>query len=59
MDSQICQHYKYGFCKYKNQCQKDHVKGQCEALSACEDINANDLQYKCSVNMAQSVPIHI
>ena len=45
MEGRICQHYKYGYCKYKNQCKKEHVEGKCEALSACPDIKACNKRY--------------
>ena len=32
MEDQICQHHKYGYCKFQMQCQKKHLKGQCEAI---------------------------
>ena len=38
MEDQICQHHKYGYCKFQKQCQKKHLKGQCEALGACKEI---------------------
>ena len=36
MKDQICQHHKYGYCKFQSQCQKRHVEGHCEALGACQ-----------------------
>ena len=38
--NQICQHHKYGYCKFQTQCQKIHVQGQCEALAACNGIKS-------------------
>ena len=36
MEDQICNHYKYGFCKFQDHCQKKHVEGECNALSTCK-----------------------
>ena len=38
MEDQICQHHKYGYCKFQKRCQKKHLEGQCEALGACKEI---------------------
>ena len=38
MEDQICQHHKFGYCKFQKQCQKKHLEGQCEALGACKEI---------------------
>ena len=35
METQICGHFMYGYCKFKETCMKKHVKGECQALSAC------------------------
>ena len=35
MEEQICNHYKYEYCKFKEDCQKLHVKGQCKDISSC------------------------
>ena len=34
----MCRYYKFGYCKFKQQCHKEHVEAKCEALSACKDI---------------------
>ena len=34
----MCQYYKFGYCKFKHQCHKEHVETKCEALSAFRDI---------------------
>ena len=34
MEAQVCNHYKYGYCKYQDQCQKRHVDGQCNSIHA-------------------------
>ena len=36
MENQICYHYKYGFCKIQDNCQKRHVQGECNAASGCK-----------------------
>ena len=36
MEAQVCNHYKYGYCKYHDQCLKRHVDGQCNSLHACK-----------------------
>ena len=38
MEGLTCQHYKCGYCKYKSNCKKKHVEGQCEALSECKEV---------------------
>ena len=35
MEGQICGHFMYGYCKFKEHCVKKHVKGECKALSFC------------------------
>ena len=34
----MCQHHKFGYCKFKQQCLKEHVKNECEDLSSCREI---------------------
>ena len=36
MYDQICSHYMFGYCKYKESCVKQHVKGECKKLAACK-----------------------
>ena len=36
MEGQVCRHFKYGFCKFKEHCEKQHVEGECEDLFACK-----------------------
>ena len=36
----MCHHHKFGFCKFKQQCLKEHVETECEALSACKEIKS-------------------
>ena len=41
MEGKICKHYKYGFCKFQDYCQKEHVEGECNALHACKSKDCN------------------
>ena len=41
MEGQICNHFKYGYCKFKEACQKVHVTGECKKLSSCKDKYCN------------------
>ena len=36
MEGKICNHYKYGYCKFREHCQNHHVFGECKDLSACK-----------------------
>ena len=36
MEGIICSHHMYGYCKFKERCEKQHVKGECKYLSACK-----------------------
>ena len=38
MDNSICQHHKFGFCKFREQCTKEHVKEKCKHSSACKNL---------------------
>ena len=38
MDGQICQYYKYGYCKFKKHSRKIHEHGECDALAKCKNI---------------------
>ena len=40
MVSQICHHHKFGYCRFKEQCEKEHVKEECQALSACKEVRS-------------------
>ena len=40
MENPVCQHHKFGHCKFKQQCLKEHVKNECEDLSACREIKS-------------------
>ena len=41
MEDKIRKHYKYGFCKFKYHCRKEHVEGECNALHACQSKVCN------------------
>ena len=32
----MCKFQKFGFCKYKESCEKRHLEETCEKLSSCE-----------------------
>ena len=36
MEREICRHFMYGYCKFKENCMKQHVKVECKDLSACK-----------------------
>ena len=38
MENPSCQHHKFGFCKFKNHCQKQHMEEKCQDLAACRNI---------------------
>jgi hypothetical protein len=38
MEGPVCHHHKFGYCKFKQQCLKEHVKNECEDLSSCREI---------------------
>ena len=40
MDSHICQHHKFGYCRFKDQCKKEHLKEKCQSLSACTEVKS-------------------
>ena len=37
MEEEVCNHQKFGFCKFKEQCKKKHLKETCKDLSSCAD----------------------
>ena len=37
MELEVCNYQKFGFCKFKEQCKKKHLKELCKDLSACVD----------------------
>ena len=34
----MCQFSKYGYCKYKDSCDKRHFNEECQELSSCQNI---------------------
>ena len=40
MEDEICQHSKYGFCKYKDSCKRKHFGECCNDMSNCQLIKA-------------------
>ena len=34
----ICKFNKFGYCKYKEECKKDHVKEECKYGYKCEHV---------------------
>ena len=41
MEKQVCTHFKYGYCKFKEHCEREHVTGECKALFACKSKVCN------------------
>ena len=37
---EVCEYYKFGFCKYNNNCNKKHIKEKCDN-KLCEKKNCN------------------
>ena len=37
-EKEVCKHYQTGFCKYRQQCTKEHVKKICNHKYECKDI---------------------
>ena len=42
MDDIICSHFRYGYCKFQQHCQKQHVNVVCPDIPNCN----NDLCFK-------------
>ena len=40
-----CKFYKYGYCKIKDNCQNNHVKGECSYGSHCKNIKTCSLRH--------------
>ena len=38
MEEEVCTYYKFGFCKFKSICKRQHFDQKCENLSICRDI---------------------
>ena len=41
----ICKFNKFGYCKYKNECKKNHVKEQCKDGQNCESVKLCTLRH--------------
>jgi uncharacterized C2H2 Zn-finger protein len=41
----ICKFNKFGYCKYKNKCEKDHVREQCKDGQNCESVKSCTLRH--------------
>ena len=39
MEGEVCFHQKFGFCKFKEMCSKQHLEETCQELSACQKPN--------------------
>ena len=39
-ENQVCQHHKFGYCKFRQQCLQEHVKTEYEDISACTGIKS-------------------
>ena len=38
MDDEACMYSKYGFCKFKDHCNRQHYKEQCEDVAGCKGV---------------------
>ena len=38
MEEEVCMYYKFGFCKFKSTCKRQHFDQKCENLSKCRTI---------------------
>ena len=41
----VCKYHKFGYCKYNNQCEKNHVKGECKDGNICPKIQVCNLRH--------------
>ena len=37
MEGEICQHHKYGYCRFKTECKKKHLSSECADLEECKN----------------------
>ena len=37
MEGEICQHHKYGYCRFKSECNKIHFSSECTDLEGCKN----------------------
>ena len=45
MEGEVCIYYKYGFCRYKEECMKKHLKQECKELKNCPDKKICDKRH--------------
>ena len=38
MEGEICHYAKFGYCKYKEDCKRKHLKEECEKIISCNNI---------------------
>ena len=52
MEGEVCKYDKFGYCKYKDDCQKKHFSEECGDLSECKNIKSCDKSHpkKCKIN---------
>ena len=48
----VCKYFQVGFCKFKEQCEKNHVKEQCENGNTCSEKETCRLRHqkRCNTN---------
>ena len=49
----VCQHFKNGFCKYRQQCENKHVKTLCPNNLSCQNTECEKRHPKIYRNFAQ------
>ena len=42
MEGEACQYSKFGFCKFKDMCERKHFTEECDKNSKCQDTNTCD-----------------
>ena len=40
MEGKDCKHHKFGFCKYKNECNKIHFSEECKNMANCKNVKS-------------------
>ena len=41
----VCKYNKFGYCKYNNQCENIHIKGECKVGRTCQKIQSYKLRH--------------
>ena len=36
MEAKVCKYQKFGFCKYKQNCMKEHLNEECKTNAECK-----------------------